>query len=399
MKFTIAIESPDEFEKKYENLLEQLEFESDYKVINRKVFTLFDTHPIFSLQFSKKFKDFPVFRIVDEYAGFDKFNIDCYSYKRPKKNVERNRANIKETPVFYCATDPKLAIEESKFLDTKIVFLSKWNLNLENERYFPIFYETRNRRSTISNMMNDSISELTKDWDEEPKSWYLNKLKKFTDLFTYDGNKFYNISSAIAHKCLFEIGQLSKDSILVYPSVSKRGNKFNFAIKPEFVDNKLKCNLTSIAKVQLLGKKINVISQAIIIDNDIYWNDFSYKEFFFNNKITLLINGNFINTINKDKIIISKDSQLSLDKLINSLISTYYLNIKSALDFEVNEILFKEVNSIKLKFVQLYFYFDDLTFDNLEKIDMIHIEGYTTFFKDILFCTKVENINNQIPST
>lgn len=392
MRFTTEIESPDEFEKKYQNLLEQLRFESDYKVINRKVFSLFGTHPISSLQFPNEFKDFPVFRIVDEYAGFDKFNIDCYSYKRPKNKVERNRANIKENPVFYCATDPKLAIEESKFLDTKIVFLSKWNLNLENERYFPFFYETLNRRSTISNMMNDSISEMTKDWDEEPKSWYLNKLKKFTDLFTYNGDKFYNTSSAIAHKCLFEIGQLSKDSILVYPSVSKRGNKFNFAIKPEFVDNKSKCNLTSIAKVQLSGRKINVISQAIIINNDIYWDDFSYNELFFNKKITLLINGNFINTTYKDKIIIFKDKQLSLDKLINLLISTYYLNIKSALDLEVKEILFKEVSSMKLKFVRFYFYFDDLTFDNLEKINMIHIEGYTTFSENILLCKKVENI-------
>lgn len=399
MKFTTEIESPDEFEKKYENLLEQLIFETEYKVIIRKVFSLFGTHPIFSLQFPDKFIKFPVFRVIKEYNEFDMFNVDCYSYPRPKNKTVRNRANISENPVFYCATDPKLAIEESKVLDTEIVFLSKWNLNLENERYFPFFYETRNRRSTISNMMNDSISEMTKNWDEEPKSLYLNKLKKFTDLFTYNGDKFYNISSAIAHKCLFEIGHLSKDSILLYPSVSKRGNKFNFAIKPEFVDNISKCNLTSIAKVQLSGRKMNIISQAIIIDNDIYWDDFSYNELFFNNKITLLTNGNFINTTYKDKTIIFKEKQLSLNNFINILISTYYLKIKSALDLDVKEILFKEVNSMKLKFVRLYFYFDDLTFDNLEKINLIHIEGYTTFNENFLFCTKVENINNQILCT
>lgn len=393
MKLTIKIESPDEFEKKYENLLEQLQFESDYKVINREIFALFRTHPIFTLQFPNEFKEFPVFRVVTEYTDFDMFNIDCYSYPRPKHKVKRNRANLIENPVLYCATDPHLAIEESKVLDTEIVYLTKWNLNLENERYFPFFYETRNRKSTISNMMNDSINEMLKDWDEEPKSWYLNKLKKFTDLFTYDGDKFYNISSAIAHKCLFEVGQLSKDFILLYPSVSKRGNKFNFAIRPELVNNKSKCNLTSIAKVQLSGSKLNVISQGITINNDIYWSDSSYREHFFNNKITLLTNGNFISTNYKDKIIIFKGNRIVLDSFIYKLLSTYSLNIKSVIKIEVKEILFKEEKSTRLKSVLLYFYFDDLTFDNLDKINMIHIEGYTTFSQDILLCTKVENIN------
>lgn len=390
MKKTLIIESPEEFDVKYENLLKSLKNETEYKVINRELFSLFGLHPIFCLPFPTKFSKFSVFRAVKPYEQFDKFNVDCYSYPRPNCKVKLNRANIVNQPVLYCATDPKLAIEESKISNGDIFFLSNWYLNLDNESYFPLFYESYNRKSTISEIINKSISDALKDWGEEQRFWYEYKLKKFTDLFTKDGAEFYNISSAIAYKCFYEIGNFS---IIVYPSVKNKGDKYNFAIKPEFVDNKSKCNLNTISEVQLVGSKINVISQAILIDNNLYWDDVLYSGLFFSNIVMLMINGSLlkVNIVNKNAIYRGK--QILLEKLIGSLICDCYKNIKSNLDLTKSKTLFVKLDIINLKSVSIYSYFDDLIFESTDKIDMIYIEGYTTYHESILLCTKIESIN------
>ncbi|MEZ4961697.1 MAG: RES family NAD+ phosphorylase [Saprospiraceae bacterium] len=173
-----------------------------------------------------------------------------YSY--PPSNIpSHQRANLPGYPVFYAADSPGTALFEVLRMDSyehnigKSYCLSVWEMSDEKGFIF-------------SNLMYDGLPENSPfisfskyPKDKEPKEfdeWFTNEQKEgFFELMKFYSRIFQNdtkyvISSFIAHQHLYNLKGPHgfRSDVLIYPSIQLDKNSLNFAIHPNFVDERLK---------------------------------------------------------------------------------------------------------------------------------------------------------------
>lgn len=184
-----------------------------------------------------------VFRVTIPYDGFDEKLMSCYSYPKNKNLVNTQRANIAESPVFYCTLDPLTAILEMKDnLTTNSQFhISEWELDLSTGvKAHSLLYSDIGLNAESFTEITHSHEELLRTFlsDEDPKliDGFLHSVKKIADTFLNTDDKGYLIPSSYAHNILYSTfedtnGQIDIP-ILLYPSVQNQFGSINLALHP-----------------------------------------------------------------------------------------------------------------------------------------------------------------------
>lgn len=199
-----------------------------------------------------------------------------HPFTYPKSCTANGRANMKDQPVFYCASTRAASLFECRPEVDEIIYLSDWSL-------------TCDRDITTRFLLPESISEknlfhmLAHRHLEEIKtmaqSWGLDKAPQLELITRFLGNAFvsetypYSLSSWLANDILF--GKQAVD-MMYYPSIMTQQVSCNIAIVPAFVDRYLHPN--RVFKMQVLERTDRnirpvILEVGIITGNTICWHD------------------------------------------------------------------------------------------------------------------------------
>ena len=266
---------PKQCDELFSNLLTELENVNDHISIDKKISQVFGDYLAFSTSFGGNGKDdFFVYRVTRLYPGLE-YNLDDPASFSYNSHPDIGRANLKNKPVFYCSFSAKTAIDEVMEVKDEVLYISTWKINGKRvTNAFSLLYDSVGRKDFLRKKVDQRIeNEFTKKQADLIK--YMQK--KITDLFTYKGNKYYNISSTIAHKLLYDSRKQGIDiPWLIYPSVSKNSIEYNFAMHPSFVNNPncfrlvsvIKCNLKASKETKMEG---DILSKAVLRNNKLKW--------------------------------------------------------------------------------------------------------------------------------
>lgn len=183
------------------------------------------------------------------------FRPESFSYP-PKGTL--SRAGTIEYPVFYCANNLEAALLESKSEDS-LNFLGCWRVNdsvLLNVRLFlsNLPDKLQNSNETFIPEYRQALNAKLENVAPEQRE-ILNKLDDFHDSqFVKEGTDIYKYSSWVAYRNLVyaKTKGLPTPNAIVYQSVMLNQAGTNFAIDPNFVDNKM-----TLEKVYLFAYKYN----------------------------------------------------------------------------------------------------------------------------------------------
>ncbi len=162
--------------------------------------------------------------------------VKTFSYP-PKDKCDIARANIKEYPVLYVASNISTAIKESMCEENTEVYLTKWTLSkAENVNICSLLSEYKDESET--NIIDENPDHFIRENKKENSTGEENAIikKEITKLFLDDS---YDASSKIGHYLLYEHKKAQVD-ILMYPSKANNERYYNYAISPEFTDKYLK---------------------------------------------------------------------------------------------------------------------------------------------------------------
>lgn len=195
------------------------------------------------------------FPIKSFYRARKRTEIDNYQLIRehsypPVSKVGLQRCNFPKHPVFYCSMNPKTAIKEvhrNNSNQAKDYCVSKWEIiNTPEKIFFENLLATRLPESNIYKKVGDNkLNNINKPFEETFHSKLnedsINGIKAFliylNKLFIESND--YSISAYISHQSIYAIHN-HKTDILMYPSVQDNLNDVNFAIHPNFVENRMK---------------------------------------------------------------------------------------------------------------------------------------------------------------
>lgn len=183
-------------------------------------------------------------------------NINRFSYPPKDKVLSPQRMNIINDSVFYGATDVKTALLETEIKEGDEFFVSVWAMKDETKMsIFPsIHYDIIHK---LADNSEECIKELLNN--SSVHSVY----EKYADIFSIPHadsedakniNKYiYYLTGALAYKIInqkFRIdGLLMQVDAIMYPSVKNTRQSYNFAIRPEFVEEHM--NLQYVVKAVL----------------------------------------------------------------------------------------------------------------------------------------------------
>ncbi len=273
----------------FANLLIELENVNDHIATFTMISGTFGDHFALSTSFGGSGKeDFLVYRVSRQYLGLEEKLDDPASFSyNPHPNL--GRANLKNKPVFYCSFSARTAIDEVKENKDEVLYISTWKINGKIVTdAFSLLYDSVDRTDFLREKVNQRIEN---EFPKKQADLLKYMQQKITDLFTYKGDKYYNISSAIAHKLLYNIREQGiAIPLLIYPSVSKKSIEYNFAMHPSFVNDPncfrlvsvIKCNLAVSEENKLAG---DILSKAVLRNKKLKWVNIhtKIKEFDFQN--------------------------------------------------------------------------------------------------------------------
>jgi hypothetical protein len=227
-------------------------------------------------------------------------NIDLireHSYP-PISNVNMERCNFPELPVFYCSDDAMTAMLECAKnygnSDNRYC-VSKWEIiPTEDLLIFESFLHSdlpvENNYYDINVKMRRRIIDMFEEYmkisfDFEREEGLLEYLNFLDSIFIADNN--YSISASLAYRNLYAKHNLRTD-ILMYPSVQTLKKGVNFAIHPNFVDNNLRLTRLYIIGLDNFNPDMSTVQTTIfkyaeVEKNVIMWkkiipNDDHYNE-------------------------------------------------------------------------------------------------------------------------
>ena len=276
-KISFTRYSPKEVDRRFNKLLNELKSEKDVTRINKQIAQLFGGFSLFTIEFNFEKDGLKIYRVTKEYPSLkDKKHLPSSFLNPPLDKTNLGRANLEKHPVFYGSIFPHTAIEESNLSVGETFYLSEWILPLNTKvRAFVLAFDSKERKGFLDYYIDDALNKMLSNSSEDEKHWFKYTQKKIIDLFTYEGSQYYNISSAIAHQYLYLYrDKIVETPIIMYPSVTKTGDEYNFAIHPDFVSNEEKFRLVSVLKCQsgTSDKKPIIHEKGVKGINGIIWN-------------------------------------------------------------------------------------------------------------------------------
>ncbi|HYG50850.1 MAG TPA: hypothetical protein VD905_08095 [Flavobacteriales bacterium] len=244
--------------------------------------------PIVGLPFDLKiFDSLSVFRGRDKRTlkkGENICKVRSFSY--PKQSMNYGRAHIPGYPVFYGADSVNTVFCEMKGAKPNDEFyIARWNFDISKLNVDQITLNVLLSGNTSKeNPWGMALAKARLPYDddytitEENKKALVYLNEEVCRLFVEKGDKFYPLTSFIAHKQLYAADKTTRRLIfpfLIYPSVEDGGDSCNFAVHPKFVDDFLR--LKTIYHVKLLewtdsGPKVEIIKMGYSNDNEnILW--------------------------------------------------------------------------------------------------------------------------------
>jgi hypothetical protein len=275
--------APEEVDKRFDQILNELRDEKDVTKINKRIANLSGGFQLYATEFNFEGESFlRIYRVTKNYPNLEEsIHLPSSFLNPPPEGTKLGRANLKNHPVFYGAIAPKTAIEESDLNSDETFYLSEWVFPLNTKvRAFVLTYDSKKRDGFFNQTLDKSINIMLGNLSEEQIQWFKYRQKRIIDLFTFEGSQYYNISSAMAHNYLYLLrDKIVETPMIVYPSVTKTGNEYNFAIHPSFVKNEERFRLVSVLKCKCEESEEGTIiyEKGINNDNKISWGKLQVK--------------------------------------------------------------------------------------------------------------------------
>ena len=264
----------EEIDEKYQLLFSDLENEKNILSANKKITSYLGSY--FGL--TRNFKNITLYRVTRIYTDLEKKIDYPTSFMNPEsKDSKLGRANLQGFPVFYASLNPQTAIDEANLTDDEEFYLSKWKV-INHLSAFKFILDSKKRNGFLESSTIKDLNRLLQSSSLIEKENFIYKQKKITDLFTEVNNNQYKISSKIAHFYIYSELFQNTPSI-VYPSVKKLKDEYNFAIHPNFVKDKNEFQLQSVQKLKKnKGEKNFTFSSTGLCENDkINWGKILLK--------------------------------------------------------------------------------------------------------------------------
>lgn len=186
------------------------------------------------------------YRCSNHYDMNDFTTTTRLSYRTDLEDInDYGRANIKQQGIFYCAdeiatvvgeTNPVFRGDGHKDVDSFAVTVSTWRSIKPLEFTLVINNKQAQEKNTLITKYKTDIDKLIKEiFDKEADKIHeiLNFISNEFALNTNGNSNYYKISSVFS-----QIAFNTSDGI-IYPSVQRKLEGINFAIKPDSVDDKI----------------------------------------------------------------------------------------------------------------------------------------------------------------
>jgi hypothetical protein len=304
---TLHVSSIEEAKKKFDRLMNELVREYDVDFINKKIAEVSGGYFHWTQRIDH-IDELNVFRVVKLYEGIPpESQLKAQDLSYPKKVSKYGRAHIPNHPVFYGSLDVFTSIDESKLKIGETFYISNWNLKPSNDLHaFFQCFDSSGEGGILYESINQKLSEALEKIPPEAIETFKYTQKRVTDLFKITSENFYNVTSAIAHKLLFQMKPLIVDSpILIYSSVNNKPDNYNLAIHHSLADDPIRFPFKSVLKCRKKkGNKIDVIQKGFIRDNYVSWKKLKIKlNWVDRNVVTLILK-------NEEKQISTNESYL-----------------------------------------------------------------------------------------
>lgn len=231
--------------------------------------------------------DFSLFRlrIPKPSENFNEEDISCFYYPPNPSIIKRYRANIAEQQVFYASGEhstPFYEMAQDIAPGVTIAYMGVWGYkDLPEKVYMRNLFmgidenQENNTASIMASGLQGFFKTILAKIPEVHRNNFIYAQTRYTELFTYEGDKFYHISSAIAHSTF--VGALEQKAnipILTYPSVAKKKTGVNFAIRKDFADKHL--YLKEVYKIRIKefkddNVKIDLLSRGTVVEGKVKW--------------------------------------------------------------------------------------------------------------------------------
>ncbi|GEP52744.1 hypothetical protein FNO01nite_34160 [Flavobacterium noncentrifugens] len=250
------------------------------KDVEQILFNEFDYIPL-SVRINDRF-DLPLFR-ARELKSFTDINL-FHEHSLPPIHLSvTQRCNFAGHPVFYCSMNPLTAVFEvvrNNDYTSKKYCISKWAISEGSEIANQSFLQVPlHKENYLQNLRNDEKEKVRKIFGRELEESKVNGIIKYweflQEMFVSDN---YTLSATLAHKSLFGKNNPINPDIIIYPSLQSNSVTANFAIHPNFVNQRL--ILKRLYVVEIVGYNktsmrcdVNVTKFGKIERNKIIWED------------------------------------------------------------------------------------------------------------------------------
>lgn len=188
-------------------------------------------------------------RVMNKGEVIDENDISNFRYPPRKINgkmLAMGRANRTGQQVFYSSIDKHTTIVELQPYINKnesIVYISTWGIkNIKKKINMKLLFSGLSvDKDSYAEVFRKSVergfNKLFQQMPEPHKQNLFYAQKKYQELFTSEGEEYYHISSSIIHDIFVRYLEQKADvPIVAYPSVAKKKESINFAIRKDFFD-------------------------------------------------------------------------------------------------------------------------------------------------------------------
>lgn len=185
-----------------------------------------------------------------------------------------NRANVEGKPMFYGSPYDNTTCKEIGTSKDDLIVMGKWRIKKPafTMVYLGFHEDLKGIAGHFGKKIRSHNQMMLKNVSEAEREMYLNRNKFFHKLFTSNNKDSHRITSLIADKAL----QIPVVDAIIFPSVARGVKDFNYAIRPEFVENPEYFDLLEIKQLKVNSSKKNstegsVVRRGQIGENGINW--------------------------------------------------------------------------------------------------------------------------------
>jgi hypothetical protein len=237
--------------------------------------------PNFMNRLPRKNFPFNIFR-VRAINDFENINLFAQHSYPPLNFVGFGRCNFPKHPVFYGSNNAITSLlEVARQTDgiDKEYCISKWNVESDEDIIFQSFIQAKIIENSNYDELRESqrkkINEIFKGKLTNGQCDGIVLLLEYLDrCFISDSN--YSVSACLAHRAFYPTHPHETD-ILMYPSIQTSHTGVNFAIHPNFVDNKMQLKRFYIMKFENYNPKTREIKFSFSRYGEVLRNKINWK--------------------------------------------------------------------------------------------------------------------------